>query len=195
MWRIFLCVDLSLEAFLLIAIFSDYFLLKASSQFVVVFIYFFNCRLLCTPRYDSAVIVRGVLGGPTIDSLMTPRDASLVQLYFFSGVFFYVSRTECLKLYTEKTRFAFPFKLNGIWSWGQFSFRFWTKWISIWFRKSKGKLSPRWYPIQFERKCKSSFLSEVCSWVNNQNGGKLPRNFWENIYLTDTVLNMEYNCI
>ena len=33
-----------------------------------------------------------------------------------------------------KTIFPFPFKLNGIWSWWQFSFRFWTKWISIWFK-------------------------------------------------------------
>ena len=37
-------------------------------------------------------------------------------------------------IYTEKTIFPFPFKLNGIWSWWQFSFRFWTKWISIWFK-------------------------------------------------------------
>ena len=36
--------------------------------------------------------------------------------------------------YTEKTTFPFPFKLNGIWSWWQFSFRFWTKWNSIWFK-------------------------------------------------------------
>ena len=33
------------------------------------------------------------------------------------------------------------------------------KWYSIWFRKSKGKLSPRSYPIQCERKWKYSFLS------------------------------------
>ena len=36
--------------------------------------------------------------------------------------------------YTVKTMFPFPFKLNGIWSWWQFSFRFWTKWNSIWFK-------------------------------------------------------------
>ena len=29
--------------------------------------------------------------------------------------------------------FQFPFISNGIWSWWQFSFRFWTKWKSIWF--------------------------------------------------------------
>ena len=35
---------------------------------------------------------------------------------------------------TEKTRIQFPFKLNGTWSWWQFSFRYWTKWNSIWFK-------------------------------------------------------------
>ena len=34
-----------------------------------------------------------------------------------------------------------------------------TKWNSIWFRKSKENLSPRSYPIQFERKRNTSFLS------------------------------------
>ena len=28
----------------------------------------------------------------------------------------------------------FAFTFNGIWSWGEFSFRFWTKWNSIWFK-------------------------------------------------------------
>ena len=32
---------------------------------------------------------------------------------------------------TEKTIFPFPFKFNGIWSWWQFFFRFWTKWKSM----------------------------------------------------------------
>ena len=35
--------------------------------------------------------------------------------------------------YTEKTSIPFPFKLNGILSCWQFSFRFWTKYNSIWF--------------------------------------------------------------
>jgi len=60
---------------------------------------------------------------------------------------------------TEKTIFPFPFTLHMIWSWWQFSFRFWTKLNSIWFRKSKGKQSPRSYPIQCERNWKYSFLS------------------------------------
>ena len=38
---------------------------------------------------------------------------------------------------------------------------FWTKWISIRFRKSKGKLSPRSYPIQFERKWNTVFFFSV----------------------------------
>ena len=36
---------------------------------------------------------------------------------------------------------------------------FWTKSNSIWFRKSKGKLSPRSYRIQCERKWNTSFVS------------------------------------
>ena len=42
-----------------------------------------------------------------------------------------------LCMYTEKTMFQIPFILNGIWSWWQFSFRFWTKWDSIWFKIEK----------------------------------------------------------
>ena len=40
----------------------------------------------------------------------------------------------CLTFCTEKTIIPFPFKLNGIWSWWQFSIRFWTKWKTIWFK-------------------------------------------------------------
>ena len=35
--------------------------------------------------------------------------------------------------FTEKTIFPFPFTSNETWSWWQFSFRFWTRWNSIWF--------------------------------------------------------------
>ena len=35
--------------------------------------------------------------------------------------------------YTKKTIFSFPFKWNGIWSWWQFYFWFWTKLKSICF--------------------------------------------------------------
>ena len=34
----------------------------------------------------------------------------------------------------RKLVFPFPYTLNGIWLWGQISFRFWTKWNSIWFK-------------------------------------------------------------
>ena len=61
---------------------------------------------------------------------------------------------------TEKTSILFPFKLNGIWSWWQFSFRFLTKWKAIWF-KSKGNLSSRPYPIQFEREWNTTFFSVI----------------------------------
>ena len=36
--------------------------------------------------------------------------------------------------YTEKTILPIPFTLNGIWSWWQLSFRFWTKWNFVWFK-------------------------------------------------------------
>ena len=43
--------------------------------------------------------------------------------------------------FTKKIMFLSAFTLNGIWSWWQFSFRFWTKWNSIWF-KIKRKTVP-----------------------------------------------------
>ena len=50
---------------------------------------------------------------------------------------------EDLSMYTEKTIFPFNFESNG----------------NPFGSKSKGKLSPRSYPIQCERKWKYSFLS------------------------------------
>ena len=45
--------------------------------------------------------------------------------------------------YTEKTgTIPFPFKMNGIWSWWLFFFRFWTKWNSMWF-KIERKIVPK----------------------------------------------------
>ena len=77
-----------------------------------------------------------------------------------------------LDLCALRNGFPFPFKLNGMWSWRQFSFRFYKlhsfpfdfEANEIRFRsKSKGKLSPQSYPFQFERKWKHSFLSvAVC---------------------------------
>ena len=62
------------------------------------------------------------------------------------------SQTRCVT-YTQKTIVPFPFTLNGILSCWQISFQFWTKRIPFG-SKSKGKLSPRSYPIQLERKWK-----------------------------------------
>ena len=64
----------------------------------------------------------------------------------------------------KKTSIPFPFRLNGIWSWWQFSFRFSEPNRIPFGSKSKGKLSPQSYPIQFERKWKYSFLSQVPLW-------------------------------
>ena len=62
-------------------------------------------------------------------------------------------------LCTEKTSIPFPFTLNYIWSWGQFSFRFSEPKGFPFGSKSKGKLSLRSYPIKCERKWKYSFLN------------------------------------
>ena len=64
--------------------------------------------------------------------------------------------------HTEKTIFPFPFKLNGIWSWWQLSFRFWTKWNSIWFKIERKTVTTIIYPIQCKSKGKYSFLSVTC---------------------------------
>ena len=61
--------------------------------------------------------------------------------------------------YTWKSVIPFPFKLNGIWSWWQFFFRFSEPNGILFGSKLKEKLSPRSYPIQFERKWNNSFLS------------------------------------
>ena len=63
--------------------------------------------------------------------------ASLIGAFLqfrFSWKLIYTART---RLYTEKTILPIPFTLNGIWSWWQFSSRFWTKWNSIWFKIEK----------------------------------------------------------
>ena len=65
---------------------------------------------------------------------------------------------------TEKTRILFPFKLDGIWSWGQFSFQFSEPNGIPFGLKSKEKLSSRSYPIHFERKWK--YMFSQCSKSN-----------------------------
>ena len=74
-------------------------------------------------------------------------------------------RDDSLGLHWENYT-SFSFKIEwDMWSWWQFSFRFSEpNGIKFVFRKSEGKLSPRSYPIQFERKRKYSFLSvELCT--------------------------------
>ena len=73
---------------------------------------YFHLRFFCTENCD----VRGVSGGALNWSPLMSRDASLSDSYKSVGGGFPV--------YTEKTSIPFPFKLNGIWSWCQFSFRF-----------------------------------------------------------------------
>ena len=69
--------------------------------------------------------------------LICPHYAETRQ---YLGVSFpmYVFAPSFVAKSTEKTIFPIPFKLNGIWSWGRFSFRYWTKWSPIWF-KIEGK--------------------------------------------------------
>ena len=75
-------------------------------------------------------------------SPLMPRDASLSDSYKSVGDVFPVWQS----FYTEKTIFPFPFILNGIWSWWQFSFNFEPNGFQFGL-KLKGKLSPRSYPI------------------------------------------------
>ena len=81
-----------------------------------------------------------------------------------------------------------------------FPFDYENKWNSIWFKKSKGKLSPRSYPIQCERKWKYSFLSvaglqrATCIrliaireiWCLSRHHGGIPENL--RIYQSNIVL-------
>ena len=50
-----------------------------------------------------------------------------------------------------------------------------NKWNSLWFRKSKGKLSPRSYTIQFQRKLKYSFVSVFLSFSHGWAGVRTPQ--------------------
>ena len=63
---------------------------------------------------------------PTSHSTIVSRDLKRLLNWVLI-----IPRDSSLSRYTEKTMFPFHFKLNGIWSWWPFSFRFWTKWNSI----------------------------------------------------------------
>ena len=81
--------------------------------------------------------------------------------------------------YDRGDKFSFDFEPNGI----PFD------------SKSKGKLSPRSYPIQCERKWKHSFLSVgYCSThhcINRAHGWMLTVQFHINIYLPADLLKLE----
>ena len=88
----------------------------------------------------------GFHGGPQLGPPYAERRQSLGQLghqslgrWRFSCVSLRIvaGTVSVCNHHTEKTMFPFPFTLNGIWSWWQFSFRFWTKWNSIWLRIEK----------------------------------------------------------
>ena len=87
---------------------------------------------------------------------MIPRENSLSdrctsdRCCFFSSLMLYTLR----KLYFQFLSNWMEYDHSG-----SFPFDFEHKWNSIWFGKSKGKLSPWSYPIQCERKWKCSFLS------------------------------------
>ena len=108
-----------------------------------------------TPRYHISLWqYRWFQGGPpSIGPPSTWREA------LPSRTAVILLRRKCT--HTEKTLLPIPFTLNGIWSYWQFSFWFWTKWNSILFDPF---CSPRSYPIQCERNWKYSFLSV---WTHN----------------------------
>ena len=60
------------------------------------------------------------------------QRSRLCKLYFLSGGIGTTFRT-----WLGKTIFPFPSRLNGILLGWQFSFRFWTKWNSIWFDRKE----------------------------------------------------------
>ena len=75
---------------------------------------------------------------------------------------------KCEGRHTERTWIPFPFKLHGIWSRGQFSFRFSEPNGIPVCSKSKGKPSPRPYHIQCERKWNATFLSTKLQYMHDK---------------------------
>ena len=107
---------------------------------------------------------------------------------FFCIFFYQTKQTDCIYLalsqlriyflrgklsepfYAEKTSITFPFKLDGIWSWWQFSFRFWSKLNSIWFNETgfskylsvPTSCSVPWAPIQAAQRANTQIQYESC---------------------------------
>ena len=90
--------------------------------------------------------------------------------HYRNGIHICICINIYIHIYTEKTIFSFPFTVNRIWSWGQFSFRFLTKLNSVWFKIERKTV----------RKCKKVFLVTCIRWSQNvhfsrshYNAGKL----------------------
>ena len=64
--------------------------------------------------------------------------------------------------HTDKTMFPFSFTLNEIWSWWQFSFRFLTKWNSIWFKIKKENCHHNNIPFDLKGNGNTVFSACVC---------------------------------
>ena len=99
------------------------------------------------PQYGSAVMVT------SIRAPMMPRDASLSDRYTSDG---------CISSALRKLYFLFVSHLIGYDRGDSFPFDFEPNGIPF-DLKLKGKLSPRSYPIEIERKWKYSFLGALHS--------------------------------
>ena len=110
---------------------------------------------LLIPLLSYTVMLKGLQMGPQLGAPMRSRGTS--QWDGCTPIGCSYSRHRLSGQYTEKNIFPFPFELNGIWSWWQFSFDFKPNGFPFG-SKLKGKLSPRSYPIHFERKCRYSLL-------------------------------------
>ena len=90
--------------------------------------YFIFFHSLCTTKYKLQDVPSAFkqMGVPIQDMLSPFKNSEVLPSVDCCEVLFTCDD------YTDKTSIPFPFTLNGIWSWWQFSFQFWTKWISIW---------------------------------------------------------------
>ena len=92
---------------------------------------------LRAPVCHSAMVLKGLRGAPTWAPHYAEKDNSLGKRKCvfpraemallgrrIGPIFAPLFRPKEFKHYSEKTMFPFPFKLNGIWSWWQFSFLF-----------------------------------------------------------------------
>ena len=119
------------------------------------FLLFHRCHFVCC---DARFLARSLW-------------AAWIWQYWGCGWLYLARDVHARRLCTDKTMSPFPFTLNGMWSWWQISFRFWTKWHSIWF-KIERKTITTIISIQCERKRKHSFVS-VFGTSSSTRGGSL----------------------